>query len=149
MAPEKEDAATSSKNNVALAIIGAPLLLTVAASPFLIIPAFRRLGAIPWMVTPNGIVKKAVAKVVERSRARSTAPAVRTGRKRFVDLGSGDGRLVIAAAEAGYDATGIELNPVLVGMSYVSAWRAGVLSKVAFRMKDFWSVRLNDFDVVR
>jgi hypothetical protein len=66
MAPEKEDAATSSKNNVALAIIGAPLLLTVAASPFLIIPAFRRLGAIPWMVTPNGIVKKAVAKVVER-----------------------------------------------------------------------------------
>jgi hypothetical protein len=42
----------------------------------------------------------------------------------------------------------MQLNPVLVGMSYYGAWRAGVLPFVSFRMKDFWSVNLKDFDVV-
>lgn len=68
----------------------------------------------------------------------------------------------------------IQLNPVLVGLSYYNAWKAGriqaelaqsgkqtaqfsytgsaptstVLSQVRFQMKDFWSVSLSSFDVI-
>jgi 16S rRNA A1518/A1519 N6-dimethyltransferase RsmA/KsgA/DIM1 with predicted DNA glycosylase/AP lyase activity len=38
--------------------------------------------------------------------------------QRMLELGSGDGRLLIAAAEAGLYATGIELNPLLVIYSW-------------------------------
>lgn len=37
-----------------------------------------------------------------------------------LELGSGDGKVLLAAAKAGYNAIGIELNPVLV---LISLWR--------------------------
>lgn len=41
----------------------------------------------------------------------------------LLDLGSGDGRVLLVAAERGYKAIGIELNPFLVIASYVITWR--------------------------
>ena len=138
---------------VAGAIGGSAVLCTVLSSPFIVIPAFRRLGAIPWMVTPMHITKQAISKLVQHQSARSgssTSSSGGVGRhgKTFIDLGSGDGRVVIAAAQAGYTATGIELNPVLITMSYIAAWRAGVLSSVRFRIQDFWSINLKEYDAI-
>ena len=42
----------------------------------------------------------------------------------MVDLGSGDGRLVIAAAEAGFTGTGVELNPWLNVWAAVQSMKA-------------------------
>lgn len=41
----------------------------------------------------------------------------------MLDLGSGDGRVLRAAAKRGWKAVGIELNPVLVLVSKISTWR--------------------------
>ena len=123
---------------------GSAVAFTVLSAPFLVIPAFRRLGAIPWMTTPMHITKQAITQLVQRQFNIHNKTS-----KRFIDLGSGDGRVVIAAAQAGYQATGIELNPVLVSLSYIAAYRAGVLSKVSFRMKDFWSINLQEYDAIR
>jgi len=46
--------------------------------------------------------------------------------EKFVDLGCGDGRIVITAAERGMQATGIEANPVLYRQSQIDAELAGV-----------------------
>jgi SAM-dependent methyltransferase len=54
-----------------------------------------------------------------------------------VDLGSGDGRVVIAAArDYGARGLGIELDPKLVAESEANARRAGVAERVAFRQGD-------------
>lgn len=41
----------------------------------------------------------------------------------LLDLGSGDGRVLAAAAKRGINAVGIELSPVLVLVSYLRTWR--------------------------
>ena len=142
----------NNSNAPALALVGAiggtAVVFSVLSAPFLVIPAFRRLGAIPWMTTPMHITKQAISQLVQRQSKISNKPTS-THIKKFIDLGSGDGRVVIAAAQAGYHATGIELNPVLVSLSYLAAYRAGVLSMVSFRMKDFWSIDLKDYDAIR
>src|SRR4030042_5753998 len=49
-----------------------------------------------------------------------------------VDLGSGDGRLVITAAKRGARALGIEYNPDMVTLSKRNAAKEGVMDKAAF-----------------
>lgn len=41
----------------------------------------------------------------------------------LLELGSGDGRVMRAAAERGLRVVGVELNPLLVIVSYVVTWR--------------------------
>jgi hypothetical protein len=41
----------------------------------------------------------------------------------LLELGSGDGRVMLAAAKKGLKVTGIELNPVLVVVSRIVTWR--------------------------
>ena len=54
-----------------------------------------------------------------------------------VDLGSGDGRVVIAAArDYGARGLGIEIDPKLVAESEANARQAGVAGRVAFRQGD-------------
>lgn len=67
---------------------------------------------------------------------------------RLVDLGSGDGRLVIAAAQRGVPSVGYEVNPFLVWLSRRQAKRAGVGTLAHFELCDFWNVDLSGFNVV-
>ncbi|OWK11424.1 FAM173A, partial [Cervus elaphus hippelaphus] len=56
-----------------------------------------------------------------------------------VDLGSGDGRIVLAAHRCGLrPAVGYELNPWLVGLARLRAWRAGCVGSVRFHREDLW-----------
>ena len=65
------------------------------------------------------------------------------------DLGSGDGRLVIAAArDFGARGVGIEIDPRLVAQSAESARRAGVGERVTFREGDLFQTDLSDATVV-
>jgi len=65
------------------------------------------------------------------------------------DLGSGDGRIVIAAArEFGARGVGIEIDPALVAQAEVNARRAGVSDKVEFRLGDMYAADLRGATVV-
>ncbi|KAG8506350.1 Protein N-lysine methyltransferase FAM173A, partial [Galemys pyrenaicus] len=62
-----------------------------------------------------------------------------------VDLGSGDGRIVLAAHRAGLrPALGYELNPWLLGLARLHAWRAGCAGSVSYHREDLWKVSLRD-----
>ncbi|XP_021005040.1 protein N-lysine methyltransferase FAM173A isoform X2 [Mus caroli] len=64
---------------------------------------------------------------------------------KMVDLGSGDGRIVLAAHQCGLrPAMGYELNPWLVGLARLHAWRAGCSASVCYHRKDLWKVSLRD-----
>ncbi|XP_077618925.1 adenine nucleotide translocase lysine N-methyltransferase [Crocuta crocuta] len=64
---------------------------------------------------------------------------------KMVDLGSGDGRIVLAAHKCGLrPAVGYELNPWLVGLARLHAWRAGCAGSVCYRREDLWKVSLRD-----
>jgi SAM-dependent methyltransferase len=63
----------------------------------------------------------------------------RVGPKDFViDLGSGDGRTVIAAARRGARAQGIEYNPDMVEYARRNAAKAGVSGKATFMKADLF-----------
>lgn len=55
-----------------------------------------------------------------------------------IDLGSGDGRTVIAAAKRGATALGIEYNPEMVELAKRNAIAAGVASKATFVKADLF-----------
>ncbi|XP_017366431.1 adenine nucleotide translocase lysine N-methyltransferase isoform X1 [Cebus imitator] len=62
-----------------------------------------------------------------------------------VDLGSGDGRIVLAAHRCGLrPAVGYELNPWLVALARLHAWRAGCAGSVCYHREDLWKVSLRD-----
>lgn len=72
---------------------------------------------------------------------------VKKGEK-LVDLGSGDGRIVIAFAKLGIESHGYEINPVLVAWSRYKIRRAG-LEKLAFiHFSDYWQENFSKFKVV-
>jgi SAM-dependent methyltransferase len=65
------------------------------------------------------------------------------------DLGSGDGRVVIAAArDFGARGVGVEIDPKLVAESVESARRAGVADLVTFRAGDLFQTDLSPATVV-
>jgi SAM-dependent methyltransferase len=65
------------------------------------------------------------------------------------DLGSGDGRLVIAAArDFGARGVGVEIDPKLVAQSVETARRVGVGDRVSFREGDLFQIDLSDATVV-
>lgn len=68
--------------------------------------------------------------------------------KKVIDLGSGDGKLVIALAQAGVDAYGIELNPLLVWRSRKTIKKLKLQKKAHIQWGNFWTVKLSDFDIV-
>jgi hypothetical protein len=66
----------------------------------------------------------------------------------LIDLGSGDGRIVIAAAKRGAKALGIEFNPDMVELSKENANTAGVSSKARFRRADIFQTNFRQADVL-
>ena len=68
---------------------------------------------------------------------------------RLVDLGSGDGRIVITAAKRfGATALGVEIVPELVARSRAAAERAGVAARTEFREQDLFETDLSGATVV-
>ena len=57
----------------------------------------------------------------------------------LIDLGSGDGRTVIAAAKRGATALGIEYNPDMVALSKQRAAEAGVTERATFAVADLFA----------
>lgn len=92
---------------------------------------------VPYVSTPEGVVDEMLQ-------------IAQVGAKDIVyDLGSGDGRIVIAAAKRfGARGVGVEINPDLVREATQNAGQAGVASLVRFVEGDFFLVNLREATVV-
>jgi SAM-dependent methyltransferase len=64
------------------------------------------------------------------------------------DLGSGDGRIAIAAARRGARAIGIELDARMIARARCNALGAGVAHRVEFRQEDLFGADLRGATVV-
>ncbi len=91
---------------------------------------------VPWVPTPDVLVDKML------EMAEVTADDL------VIDLGSGDGRLVIAAARLGARAVGVELAPNLVALSERRATEAGVSDRTEFVAADLFDFDLSPATVV-
>jgi SAM-dependent methyltransferase len=89
-----------------------------------------------WVPTPEELVKKMleIAEVTEKDFV--------------IDLGSGDGRMVIAAAKLGANAIGVEYNPEMVELSKRNAEKAGVSGKAKFIQSDLFAYDLSEGTVI-
>lgn len=65
-----------------------------------------------------------------------------------IDLGSGDGRNVIAAAKLGARALGVEFNPDMVALSRKLAQEAGVAEKAQFVQADMYEYDISTATVM-
>ena len=68
--------------------------------------------------------------------------------EKLVDLGSGDGRIVIAAAKAGAIAEGWEISPYLWLLSHWKIRHAGLQGRARVRLGTYWAEKFHDADVV-
>ncbi len=64
------------------------------------------------------------------------------------DLGSGDGKVLFAAAALGARAVGFEINPILVLYTNIRAYFSPHRHKVHAVWKNFWSADIHDADAV-
>ena len=64
------------------------------------------------------------------------------------DLGSGDGRVVIALARRGAESHGYEINPALVLLSRWNVRRAGLCGHAHIHWGSFWRADLSSFHAV-
>ncbi len=89
-----------------------------------------------WVPTPDALVERMLdmAKVTDRDYV--------------VDLGSGDGRTVIAAAKRGAQAVGIEYNGDMVEIARRNAQAAGMAAKATFQQGDIFATDFSKATVV-
>jgi len=80
-----------------------------------------------WVPTPESLVEK----MLNMAKA--------TPKDYVIDLGSGDGRTVIAAAKHGIRAHGIEYNPDMVELARRNAAKEGVSDKATFAKGDLFA----------
>jgi protein-L-isoaspartate O-methyltransferase len=67
--------------------------------------------------------------------------------EKAVDIGAGDGRIVIALARAGADAYGWEINPLLVLWAKWNILRSGMRGKAHVELKNFLKADFSDYDI--
>src|SRR3954470_14632446 len=89
-----------------------------------------------WVPTPDAVV----ARMLDMAKA--------TPNDFLADLGSGDGRTVIAAAKRGLRAMGVEFNPNMVALSNREAQRQGVADKVRFVNGDIFTTDFSNAQIV-
>lgn len=90
-----------------------------------------------WVPTPDSLVKA----MLTTANVKPTDIVV--------DLGSGDGKIAIAAArDFGARARGIEFNPDMVALARRNAQRAGVAGKASFQQGDIFETDFSDATVI-
>eukprot|EP00933_Yihiella_yeosuensis_P047735 TRINITY_DN4365_c0_g1_i2.p1 TRINITY_DN4365_c0_g1~~TRINITY_DN4365_c0_g1_i2.p1 ORF type:complete len:288 (+),score=60.19 TRINITY_DN4365_c0_g1_i2:42-866(+) len=140
---------SASEKSAKKALVGATALLVVVNGlglPF-ILPKLRVFLGAPYVPMKRNVVEVLFDRVL---------PTWASGRgksiegMRLVDIGSGDGRIVAAAASKGMHASGYELNPYLCLLSRLRNRQvlAAAPGTASFRWANAWSADLSKVDVV-
>jgi SAM-dependent methyltransferase len=93
-------------------------------------------GTVPYVQTPMEIVER-MLRMAEVGRGDYV-----------IDLGSGDGRIVIEAAKRGARGLGVDLDPELVKLAGENARKASVADRAQFMVKDIFETDLSAATVV-
>jgi len=119
------------------------LRISIAAVLIAALPAFGQQpawswddGTVPYVQTPMEIVER-MLRMAEVKKDDYV-----------IDLGSGDGRIIIEAAKRGARGLGVDLDPNLVRHATENAKLAGVSDKVSFVQKDIFETDLSGATVV-
>lgn len=99
--------------------------------------AWAATASVPYVPTPQDVVERMleIAKV--------------TANDYVIDLGSGDGRIVVTAARKhGARGFGVDINPDRVAEANANARKAGVTDRVSFQQRDLFETDLSDATVV-
>ena len=67
--------------------------------------------------------------------------------KKSIDIGSGDGRIVIEASRHGLHAYGVEINPILYIVSKIKIRNSGS-KNTKILLKDMWQLNFSSYDYV-
>jgi SAM-dependent methyltransferase len=93
-------------------------------------------GTVPYVQTPMEIVERMLRMAEVRKDDF------------VIDLGSGDGRIVIEAAKRGARGLGVDLDPVLVKHATENARQAGLADLTRFEVRDIFETDLSRATVV-
>jgi SAM-dependent methyltransferase len=93
-------------------------------------------GTVPYVQTPMEIVERMMRMAEVRKDDY------------VIDLGSGDGRIIIEAAKRGARGLGVDLDPNLVKHATENAARAGVGERTQFAVRDIFETDLSQATVV-
>src|SRR3954466_7061684 len=93
-------------------------------------------GTVPYVQTPMEIVER-MQRMADVGKG-----------DHLIDLGSGDGRIVIEAAKGGATGLGVDLDPSLVKHATENAQKAGVADRARFEVRDIFETDLSSATVV-
>jgi precorrin-6B methylase 2 len=114
--------------------------LMIAAAPYAAAQFEPMVGQegkdVIWVPTPEGLIKEML------DMAKVTALDY------VIDLGSGDGRIVVASAKRGARALGVEYNPDMVDLSKSNAEKAGVSARATFVNADIFETDFTQATVI-
>ena len=123
-----------------IARFAANLLTTTLATTLAMLPALAQPFSdtdVPFVITPDKVT-------LEMLKLADVGP-----NDNLLDLGSGDGRIVITAARRfGARALGVEIVPDLVEKSRANARAAGVSDRAEFRVQDLFKTDLTQASVI-
>ncbi|MBE7375131.1 SAM-dependent methyltransferase [Pseudomonas lopnurensis] len=113
-------------------------LLPLALFAVTTVQAQTRQLDVPYVPTPDSVV----ARMLEMAEV---GPG-----DRVIDLGSGDGRIAIAAVRdrGAHSALGVDLDPVRIAEAELNAQEAGVSDQVAFEQGDLFEKDISEADVL-
>jgi SAM-dependent methyltransferase len=121
---------------LALALIALPGLVLPSPGQELVWDQYRGYD-VPFVPTPTEVVDE-MLRLVNLKQGDI-----------LYDLGCGDGRIVIAAAQRhGVKALGIDIDPIRIGESNENAAKAGLTGKVRFIQQDLFEADFRDATVV-
>jgi hypothetical protein len=115
-------------------VVGILILFILLVGFFIILPLFFKFGA-----SYEATGKRKFEEIVKLANPKK--------KDRFVDLGSGDGRIVIEFAKYCKISEGYEVNPILVLWSRWKIKHLGVKNAKIY-WKSFWKVNLGRYDIV-
>ncbi len=123
-------------------MIGIVPRLALAAAAILVSPVLHAQswawddGSVPFVVSPDEVVDRML-------RIAQVGPG-----DVLIDLGSGDGRIVIEAARRGARALGVDNDPSLVERAKARAAQAGVSERARFELRDLFETDLAAASVI-
>ena len=91
---------------------------------------------VPYVPTPQDVVDRML------DMAKLTKDDV------HIDLGSGDGRIVVTAAKRGARSMGVDLNPTRIEEANENAKKAGVTDRVTFVQGNLFEMKIADANVL-
>ncbi len=113
------------------------MAVLIVALPLSATPARAQEPRVPYVPTPQQVVEK----MLQMARV--------SGSDYLIDLGSGDGRIVVTAAKKhGARGFGVDINPTRVAEAVANAQKNGVTDKVAFYQRDLFQTDLSQATVI-